>query len=111
MNRDGQLHSLWQDTADAYKPVNSWSRETTYDALIIGAGITGMTTALLLQAQGVKCVVAEAHNLGFGTTGGTTAHLNTMLDTPYSQVEKDFSEDGAKLLRQACAEAIDLVEN
>ncbi len=111
MNRDGQTRSLWQEMTQDYQATNSWSRETTYDVLVIGAGITGITTALLLQAQGVKCVVAEAHNLAFGTTGGTTAHLNTMLDTPYQLVEKDFGEEGAKLLRKGCAEAISLVEN
>jgi glycine/D-amino acid oxidase-like deaminating enzyme/nitrite reductase/ring-hydroxylating ferredoxin subunit len=110
MNRDGQQISLWQNTAPTHRPVNSWSRETSYDALIIGAGITGLTTALLLQEQGLKCIVAEAHNVAFGTTGGTTAHLNTMLDTPYNQVAKDFGTDRSKLLRQACAEAISLVK-
>lgn len=110
MNRDGQLHSLWQDTAPEYQSINSWSRETTYEVLIIGAGITGLTTAVLLQGQGVKCIIAEAHNLSFGTTGGTTAHLNTILDTPYNTVEKDFGQEGAKLLHQGCLEAINIVE-
>jgi glycine/D-amino acid oxidase-like deaminating enzyme len=111
MNRDGQQKSIWQETAPEHQPVNSWSRETTYDALIIGAGITGLTTALLLQEQGAKCIIAEAHNIAFGTTGGTTAHLNTMLDTPYNTVERDFGADGARVLRQGCSEAIELVES
>ncbi len=111
MNRDGQQKSIWQETAPHHQPVNSWSRETTYDSLIIGAGITGLTTALLLQEGGLKCVIAEAHNIAFGTTGGTTAHLNTMLDTPYHTVEQDFGAEGAKLLREGCAEAISLVES
>lgn len=109
MNRDGQTRSLWQETAEARQPVNSWSRETVYDALIIGAGITGLTTAVLLQEQGIKCIIAEAHNVAFGTTGGTTAHLNTMLDTPYNTVEGDFGKDGARLLHQACIDAISTI--
>jgi len=111
MNRDGRQKSIWQETVTAYQPLNSWSRETRYDALIIGAGITGLSTALLLQEQGVNCIIAEAHNIAFGASGGTTAHLNTMLDTPYSAVERDFSPEGARLLRQACGQAIELVES
>jgi glycine/D-amino acid oxidase-like deaminating enzyme/nitrite reductase/ring-hydroxylating ferredoxin subunit len=111
MNRDGQQKSIWQETAPEHQPVNSWSRETTYDALVIGAGITGLTTALLLQEQGAKCIIAEAHNIAFGTTGGTTAHLNTMLDTPYNTVERDFGAEGARLLRQGCSDAIELVDS
>ncbi len=111
MNRDGKQKSIWQETVQAHQPLNSWSRENVYDALIIGAGITGLTTALLLQEEGLRCVVAEAHNIAFGTTGGTTAHLNTMLDTPYNIVERDFSAESARLLRQGCSEAISLVES
>ena len=107
MNRDGQQKSIWQETAAVYQPANSWSRETRYDALVIGAGITGLSTALLLQEQGVKCIIAEAHNVAFGASGGTTAHLNTMLDTPYNTVERDFSPEDARLLRQGCSEAIE----
>src|SRR5690606_26210615 len=46
----------------------------------------------------------------FGTTGGTTAHLNTVLDNSYDYIESDFGEDGAKLVASATREAIDLVE-
>jgi hypothetical protein len=109
MNRDGHCHSLWQDTAPIYQPVNSWSRETVYDALIVGAGITGLTTALLLQEQGYNCIVGEAHNVAFGTTGGTTAHLNTILDTSYHSVARDFGPAEASLLHNGCVEAISLI--
>jgi glycine/D-amino acid oxidase-like deaminating enzyme len=53
-----------------------------FDVLIAGAGITGLTTGLLLQSAGLSCVIAEAENTGFGTSSGTTAHLNTILGYP-----------------------------
>jgi glycine/D-amino acid oxidase-like deaminating enzyme/nitrite reductase/ring-hydroxylating ferredoxin subunit len=111
MKRDGTTVSLWQDTVEDYKPVNGWARETVYDVIIVGAGITGLTTALKLQQAGKKCIIAEAHNLGYGTTGGTTAHLNTMLDATYDQVEKDFGEAEARLLHEAARGAIDQIED
>lgn len=111
MNRDGSLKSLWQEKTVDYVPVNKWNSEQVYDVLIVGGGITGLTTALLLQTNGKKCIVAEAKNLGFGTTGGTTAHLNTMLDTPYAQIKKDFSSDDANLIANGTKEAINLIEN
>ena len=110
MNRDGQLHSIWQDTVADYAPANSWNHDTTYDVLIVGAGITGLTTGLLLQRAGKKCIIAEAHNLGFGTTSGTTAHLNTMLDTTYDVAERDFGAEGAKLLHSAAKESIEQID-
>ncbi len=84
------------------------STETTYDVLIVGGGITGITTALLLQKQGKKCVVAEAHSLCFGTTGGTTAHINSFLDASYDQIQSDFSEEAAKLIAKATTSSREL---
>jgi glycine/D-amino acid oxidase-like deaminating enzyme/nitrite reductase/ring-hydroxylating ferredoxin subunit len=53
-------------------------------------------------------LVAEAQNLCFGTTGGTTAHLNTFLDTSYDQIEKKFGEDAAQLIAKATTQALEL---
>lgn len=110
MKRDGANPSLWQQTVQDFSPVNQWEKDTIYDVLIVGGGITGLTTALLLQQEGNKCIVAEANNIGFGTSGGTTAHLNTLLDTPYTLTEKRFGTDNARLVARAAREAIDLIE-
>ena len=110
MNRDGERKSIWDEGMADYGPVNPWDIHNVYDVLIIGGGITGLTTALILQEKGMKCILAEAHNLGFGTSGGTTAHLNTLLDTPYVQIDKDFGEAAAQQTAAGAREAIDLIE-
>ena len=65
----------------------------------------------MLQEAGKKCIVLEANNLCFGTTGGTTAHLNTLLDTPYTTISKNFDKEKAKLVAQSVKEAIDLIRH
>lgn len=109
INRDGTCTSLWQDTVTHYQSVNKHEKHTVYDVIIVGGGITGISTALLLQEAGKKCIVLEANNLCFGTTGGTTAHLNTLLDTPYTTISKNFSKEKAKLVAQSVQEAIELI--
>lgn len=106
MNRDGNCESLWQASTDEKSFSNQSIPDTDFDVLIAGAGITGLTTALQLQLAGKKCIIAEAHNIGFGTSGGTTAHLNTMLDTPYYTIRKNFSEGAAKLVAEGAKTAI-----
>jgi len=78
---------------------------------VVGGGITGISTALLLQRAGKKCAVLEAASLCFGTTGGTTAHLNTLLDTPYTTITKNFGLENAKLVADAAATAIQLIQS
>src|ERR1041384_617133 len=98
MNRDGALTSLWQKDMPVYKPKGIISTNLPYDVVVVGGGITGITTGLMLQRAGKSVLIAEAQNLCFGTTGGTTAHINTFLDCSYDKVIKNFGEENAKLL-------------
>ena len=108
MQRDGALTSIWQHQMPPYVTKGKLNNDV-FDVLIVGGGITGLATALELQKAGKKCLLAEAHTLGFGTSGGTTAHLNTFMDTSYAQIEKDFGEEDAQSVAKAAREALDLV--
>jgi glycine/D-amino acid oxidase-like deaminating enzyme/nitrite reductase/ring-hydroxylating ferredoxin subunit len=108
-NRDGACTSLWQDSVTVYNP-DPEPAEKRYDVAIIGGGITGISTALLLQQAGKRCMVLEAQTICFGTTSGTTAHLNTLLDTPYTTLISNFGEENARMVARSAEEAILLVE-
>src|SRR5688572_20228911 len=108
MKRDGACTSLWQDTVTDFIPRQQELNNKVFDVVIVGGGITGITTALQLQKAGKSCLIAEAHNLCFGTTGGTTAHINTFFDTPYNYIKNDFGEDNAQLVASATKQAIAL---
>jgi glycine/D-amino acid oxidase-like deaminating enzyme/nitrite reductase/ring-hydroxylating ferredoxin subunit len=107
--RDGNNISLWQSAKiDAGKAV--LDEATIYDTLIVGAGITGVTTALLLQKTGQRCIIADAHTAGFGTSSGTTAHINTFADTTYAETEKAFSSQAAQLFADSIADSVALID-
>lgn len=108
MKRDGACTSLWQNTAAESTTKNTALPKQIFDTLIVGGGITGITTGLLLQKAGRSCVIAEAQNICFGTTGGTTAHLNTFLDTSYDQIINDFGEHNAQLVAKATQQSLSL---
>ncbi|HEY9006182.1 FAD-dependent oxidoreductase [Ohtaekwangia sp.] len=109
ITRDGAHVSLWQDMP-VYETENKPTPAEQYDVIIVGAGITGISTGLLLQKSGLKCLILEAHHIGFGTTGGTTAHLNTLLDNPYTTISKNFGKENARLVTLATREAIHLIK-
>ncbi|WP_118950455.1 FAD-dependent oxidoreductase [Taibaiella helva] len=108
-NRDGFSTSLWQESLKTEAPATT-PGSGPFDVIIIGAGITGMTTALLLLQSGKKCLILEAHNVGFGTTSGTTAHLNTVIDTPYADLISKFGKQNAILVARGAAEAIAIIK-
>ncbi|MES1249234.1 MAG: FAD-binding oxidoreductase [Chitinophaga rupis] len=109
IQRDGANTSLWQDSTAPYQPGNTIEKE--YDIVIAGGGITGVSTGLLLQKAGYRVAILEAATLCFGTTGGTTAHLNTIMDTPYTTITKNFGRENAELVAQAAGEAISLIKS
>lgn len=110
IQRDAHTVSLWQDHAGGYNAINKADPEKTYDVIVAGGGITGITTAFLMQDAGKTCLLLEAANLGYGTSGGTTAHLNTLLDVPYDTIERNFGKEGARHVKEASAEAIQLIK-
>lgn len=110
IERDGARISLWQDSVPAFEPASVTSQEK-YDVVIAGGGMTGLTLALQLQQHGLKCIVLEAQTIGFGTTGGTTAHLNTLLDTPYTRIIKNFGMESARVVASATRAALQLVKD
>lgn len=108
MNRDGVRKSIWQEEIKPFPAAINF--ETEYDVAIIGGGITGISTAYQLQKSGKKCILIEAANIGFGTTGGTTAHINNFLDTTYSEAISKFGLEDAMLLYQSTVDAIGVIE-
>ena len=110
MQRDSATKSLWQFHMPDYISKKFENTDSIYDVIIVGSGITGVTTALKLQEAGKSCLLIEAKNLAFGTTSGTTAHLNTILDLTYAEIEKKFGEENTKFVLAAAFEAINIVE-
>lgn len=111
MKRDGALTSLWQPTVTDFISNPLIDKHPIYDVVIVGGGITGISTGLQLQKQGKKVVIAEAKNIGFGTTGGTTAHINNFFETPFSKLIKDFGEEDTRLAASMLNKAMQLIED
>ncbi len=100
---------LWK-TSDVphYLPLLSTSRSV--DVAIVGAGITGLTAALLLHRAGKNVAVIEARRIGGGVTGSTSAHLTEVIDSRLQVIESKFGKQGARLAAQSSRDAIAQIE-
>lgn len=63
------------------------------DVVVVGAGITGLTTAVLLARSGKKVVLLEARYIGAGATGNTTAKVSLLQGTKMSRIAAKHSRD------------------
>jgi glycine/D-amino acid oxidase-like deaminating enzyme/nitrite reductase/ring-hydroxylating ferredoxin subunit len=99
---------VWRDV-----PVEFPAAEAARDAAVcvIGAGISGLTTAYLLQCAGVDVQVIDAFEPGAGESGRTTAHLTAVLDDRFSRLEKLFGTEQARLAVESHKAAIDRIES
>ncbi|HEX4687126.1 MAG TPA: FAD-dependent oxidoreductase [Nocardioides sp.] len=90
--------SLWRDRAPIETDPEVGER---YDDVVVGAGITGLTTALLLARSGRSVLVIEARDVGAVTTGNTTGKVSLLQGTRLSRILERQSERVARAYLEA----------
>jgi glycine/D-amino acid oxidase-like deaminating enzyme/nitrite reductase/ring-hydroxylating ferredoxin subunit len=95
MESFGRPASLWLDTTGdpAYPALG---QDLTVDVAVIGAGITGITAALLLKRGGASVAVFEAGRVCTGITGYTTAKVSSLHGLTYDSLQSTFGTEGAR---------------
>jgi len=84
--------SIWEKGIGNRK-IKELNKNINVDILIIGAGMTGMTTAYYLQDKDI-CVV-DANTIGMGVTLNSTAKINYFQERIYSKIKAVRSETSA----------------
>lgn len=101
--------SVWMATADMPQ-FPALQEDIDTNVCVIGAGIAGVTAAYLLSREGKAVTLIDALNVGAGETGRTTAHFFPP-DDRYFEIEKSFGVDGARMVAESFHQATNLVES
>jgi len=72
--------------------------ETSADVCVIGAGFTGLSTAIALLEAGLSVVVLEAAKVGFGASGRNGGQIVNSYSRDIDSIERSVSQSSAKLL-------------
>ncbi len=79
---------------------------TESDVCVVGAGISGITTAYLLAREGLRVTVLDDGPVGGGETGATSAHLCNVLDDRYLEIERHHGVEGSRAAAESHTTAI-----
>jgi glycine/D-amino acid oxidase-like deaminating enzyme/nitrite reductase/ring-hydroxylating ferredoxin subunit len=103
-----QSTSLW-DATSVIPPFDSLRNDLHVDVVIVGAGITGITAALLLAEKGRRVALLEKETLASGETGNTTAHITVAIDARYHYVKRHYSAEEARLVADASRASLEKI--
>ena len=84
------MKSIWLDPRPPVE-TDAFEANGSSDVVVVGAGLTGLTTALLLRRGGLSVTVLEARTIGAVTTGNTTAKLSLLQGNVLSGIRRHFS--------------------
>ncbi|SDC66343.1 FAD dependent oxidoreductase [Cupriavidus sp. YR651] len=101
--------SLWAATAIEASPTPALMESTSVDVLVIGAGFTGLSTALHLAERGTSVCVVDSHEPGWGASGRNGGQVNPTLKHDPDDLVRLLGEQRAEPLIDAISRSADLV--
>ena len=84
------MTSLWLADAEQVHS-DDWEPGASYEDVVLGAGLTGLLTAVLLARAGRRVGVIEARSAGAVTTGNTTAKVSLLQGSQLSSIRRYHS--------------------
>jgi len=85
--------------------------DLTVDVAIVGAGITGLSTAYHLAKAGKSVIILEQFEVGKGTTGSSTGNLYAPIDERLFSIGSKHNEETMRHVAQSRMAAIRFIED
>src|SRR5690349_9635600 len=100
----------WTDSA-SFPEFPPLIGDTDADVVVVGGGVTGLTTAYLLASAGRSVVLLERARCATVDTGHTTAHLTMVTDTRLTELVERFGRSQAQAVWDAGRAAIAQIDD
>lgn len=103
--------SMWEATANERKERQTLQGDQHCDAVIIGGGFSGLSTAYHLQQKDCNTIVLEKERVGFGASGRNGGEVLTGYIGSMESHAKKKGLEAARQMWQLSLDSIDLIEN
>jgi gamma-glutamylputrescine oxidase len=97
--------SYYAATTELPGPRDPLDGDTQVDLVVVGAGFTGLSTALHAAEKGLRVAVVEAHRVGFGASGRNGGQVGSGWNKDQFWLEKRLGSDDARRLWDLTVEA------
>lgn len=102
----GQYPDSWYQASTRLPPVHPpIDGDQQCDVVIIGAGYTGLSTALYLAQNGVSTILLDAHRIGWGASGRNGGQVGSGFNIDQSDLATMVGEMTARELWTLCENA------
>ena len=109
VNRTEHTTSYYASTCNEVQDRPALAEAIEADVCIIGAGFTGLSTALHLAEAGFKVVLLEAARIGFGASGRNGGQLVNSYSRDIDVIEKNYGTEMGKTLGSMAFEGADII--
>jgi len=104
MPNKGYPASYYAATANSASARSELQDNKQVDVCVVGAGYTGLSTALFLLEKGYSVVVLEAAKVGFGASGRNGGQIVNSYSRDLDSIERTASAAAAKLIGEMAFE-------
>ena len=105
------MNSYWLSSTKKIEAEKQIDNNYISDVCIVGAGITGLSTAYYLAKNGLKVIVVDKSGIGKKTSGHTTAKITLQHGLIYNYLINTFGFEYASNYFKANEKAISNIKN
>src|SRR6202521_4143726 len=103
-------NSLWESTAEPLRAFPSLSDEVQADVVIIGAGYTGLSAAHHIAKSGLRPIVLEANQPGWGASGRNGGVVTAKFRLSFRDIDAAHGRAMARRMYEIAHESVEIVE-
>jgi gamma-glutamylputrescine oxidase len=107
--RQAHVDSYYAATAHPWALRPALNGEATFDVVVIGGGLAGISCALNLAEKGFKVALLEASRIGFGASGRNGGQVISGFACDMDTLRKQAGLEYARAFWQMSVEAVEII--